>query len=154
MPTVIPNPAVSGVKINALDLIALTDYYNEYWNGSSYAFDAAHHTDLNRRYGWGQIASDVVNVDTGNTITTGDKIFADHVNQVISQINTGYHHIDDAKLPVATISPQVITESEIISTIIHPNIISSITEIDPIKYKVDLLNLSVAEATSINTQDW
>jgi len=154
MPTVIPNPAVSGVKINALDLIALTDYYNEYWNGNSYAFDAAHHTDLNRRYGWGQIAANVVNVDTGITITTGDKIFADHVNQVISQINTGYHHIDDAKLPVATISPQMITESEIISTIIHPNIISSITEIDPIKYKVDLLNLSIAEATSINTQNW
>ena len=144
----------TGELINHTHLVELTTYYNEYWTGGSYAFDAAHHTDLNRRYGWGQIASDVVNVDTGITITTGDKIFADHVNQVISQINTGYHHIDDAKVPVATISPQVLASSELISTVVHPSIISSITEIAPIKYKVDEQNLSVAEATSINTQTW
>ena len=168
MPTAPQSPllAVAGFEISHTHLNALTSYYNEYWSGATYVYDTNHYDHANnvhvddRRYGWGQVASKAVEPATeagavaGVQVTAGNIINSKHINQVISQVNVGYHHIDDARLPIASVTSSVLSTGEKVAALIYNNIIDSITLLEPLKYIADEVTISVAEAISTNTANW
>jgi len=168
MPTAPQSPllAVTGFKISHTHLNELTSYYNQYWTGATYVYDTNHYDHANdvhvddRRYGWGQVASKAVEPPTeagavaGVQVTAGNIINSKHINQVISQVNVGYHHIDDARIPVASVTSSVLSTGEKVAALIYTNIIDSITLLEPLKYIADEVTISTAEAISTNTANW
>ena len=85
-------------KITAADLTSLMLYYQDIWDTPTGTFTFATHNDastLDRRFGWGQGGVGLVNSNHQiRFLSTNDLITVKDLNQVIAQINAGFHHTE------------------------------------------------------------
>jgi hypothetical protein len=164
-------------KITVSDLTLLMLYYQDIWNTPAGSFTFATHNDaagpshdstnngyndpnnLNRRVGWGQ--GGVALVDSNDqirTLTKNDLITVTDLNQVIAQINAGFHHTE-ADPNTANLIPFVANTDQKIPIAIYEAVITDIFNFidnNSNKYKLEPqhANLSPAEETSTNTTNW
>ena len=92
----------TGENITAAQYNELVQLYNAYWQGASYTWDDDHPSEDIRQQGWGQKWYDRVN-DTLTTVmpqvSTLTQITAQHINDLITHVNAGVWHIDEAITP-------------------------------------------------------
>ena len=95
-------PIQTGNKITAEQYNELVNLYDAYWKGGSYTFDSAHTSDGARRKGWGQQWLDAARTGLTNTapqVSALTEITAQHINDLITQVNAGVWHIDESIVP-------------------------------------------------------
>ncbi len=92
----------TGENITAAQYNELVQLYNAYWQGASYTWDDDHPSEDIRQQGWGQKWYDRVN-DTLTTVmpqvSAQTVITAKHINDLITHVNAGVWHIDEAITP-------------------------------------------------------
>lgn len=100
----------TGDKVKAEDLNLLADYYNEIWRGKIgvYSYDATHHTDDERRFGWGQPKFEYSQEDpliaaTALNMYEGSLIDATDINEITAKMNAGLYHTEDDPIPSAKV---------------------------------------------------
>ena len=149
-------------KITAADLTSLMLYYQDIWDTPTGTFTFATHNDastLDRRFGWGQGGVGLVNSNHQiRFLSTNDLITVKDLNQVIAQINAGFHHTE-ADPNTANLIPFVANTGQKIPVAIYEAVITDIFNFindNSTKYKLEPqhANLSPAEETSTNTTNW
>ena len=149
-------------KITAADLTSLMLYYQDIWDTPTGTFTFATHNDastLDRRFGWGQGGVGLVDSnDQIRFLSTNDLITVKDLNQVIAQINAGFHHTE-ADPNTANLIPFVANTGQKIPVAIYEAVITDIFNFindNSTKYKLEPqhANLSPAEETSTNTTNW
>ena len=158
-----PNAVVTGGLIKATHLNDLVSYYNEIWNDPSTGpFTFTTHNDtsgdnLDRRFGWGQtpatinptpVASTSANSYNGTVVTLND------INQITAQINAGGYHQEDNVLLAGLIPLTTPVVEDKIPTTLYNSVCSFAKTLETNKYKVDWVNLSLAEVISTNNVSW
>ena len=149
-------------KITAADLTSLMLYYQDIWNTPAGAFTFATHNDtstLDRRFGWGQGSVGLVNSSQQiRFLSTDDLVTVTDLNQVIAQINAGFHHTE-ADPNVSNLIPFVANTGQKIPLAIYQAVVTDVFNFinnASNKYKLEPqhANLSAAEQTSTNTTNW
>ena len=133
----------TGENITAAQYNELVQLYNAYWQGASYTWDDDHPSEDIRQQGWGQKWYDRVN-DTLTTVmpqvSAQTVITAKHINDLITHVNAGVWHIDEAITPKVlrgtSTSVSVSNYTQLID--IYDNILASKKlDIDPSSLQVD-----------------
>jgi len=158
-----PLPVVTGELIEAEHLNDLVAYYNEIWNTPStgpFAFNT--HNDitgdnLDRRFGWGQSLATIVPTPIASTSANsynGTKVTLSDINQITAQINAGGYHKEDDPSLAGLIVLTSFSVGDKIPTTLYNSVCTHAENLTTNKYKVDWINLSLAEVTSTNTASW
>ena len=148
-----PTGATDG-RIKAAEWNELVRYYNEIWSDkiSVPVFDAAHHTDVERRFGWGQTPAAYTPLVDNTQV-----ILINHINQSVAQLNAGVVHQDDQAAPVTnSIKPQFADTypMNLITATHYIGILDKIESLTTNKYLSDFNDLNLAEQVSTNTATW
>jgi len=153
-----PNAVVTGGLIEATHLNDLVSYYNEIWNDPSTGpFTYPTHNDtsgnnLDRRFGWGQTLATINPTPSGPPNAT--IVTLNDINQITAQINAGAYHKEDNVLLASLIPLTTLSVGDKIPTTLYNSVCSFAETLETNKYKVDWVNLSLAEVISTNTANW
>ena len=161
-------PVNTGDKVKAQDLIDLVDYYNEIWDGGAYLYDANHHTDAERRYGWGQgqITLNTPPISfqkNGSAVIDGTLITATDLNEITAYMNAGLYHGEDDPIKSANVEGlhnlidlTTYPKTEILAAY-HNSILNKIQwfrQAPKNKYQIDWANFDLAAKTTTTTANW
>ncbi len=153
-----PNAVVTGGLIEATHLNDLVSYYNEIWNDPSTGlFTYSTHNDtsgnnLDRRFGWGQTLATINPTPSGPPNAT--IVTLNDINQITAQINAGGYHQERNVLLAGLIPLTTPVVGDKIPTTLYNSVCSFAKTLETNKYKVDWVNLSLAEVISTNTANW
>jgi|TARA_B110000495_G_C23040992_1_gene624431 hypothetical protein len=148
-----PTGATDG-RIKAAEWNELIRYYNEIWADKIAVpvFDAAHHTDVERRYGWGQTPAAYTPLVDNTQV-----ILINHINQSVAQLNAGIVHQDDQAAPVTNSIKTQFADTypmNLITATHYIGILDKIGSLTTNKYLSDFNDLNLAERVSTNTATW
>jgi len=148
-----PTGATDG-RIKAAEWNELIRYYNEIWSDKIVVpvFDAAHHTDVERRFGWGQTPAAYTPLVDNTQV-----ILINHINQSVAQLNAGIVHQDDQAAPVTNSIKTQFADTypmNLITATHYIGILDKIGSLTTNKYLSDFNDLNLAERVSTNTATW
>lgn len=148
-----PDVATDG-RIKAAEWNELIRYYNEIWADKIAVpvFDAAHHTDVERRFGWGQTPAAYTPLVDNTQV-----ILINHINQSVAQLNAGIVHQDDQAAPVTNSIKTQFADTypmNLITATHYSGILDKIESLTTNKYLSDFNDLNLAEQVSTNTATW
>jgi hypothetical protein len=153
-----PTAVITGGLIEANHLNDLVDYYNEFWHDpitGGFSFDANHSTGTDdRRYGWGQTLATITPTPQGPPNAT--IVTISDINQITSQLNAGAYHKEDNVITAGLmpLTDLTVTPEVKIPTTLYNSVVDYAESLKTDKYKVDWINLSLAEVISTNTASW
>ena len=160
----------TGDKIKAEDLNNLADYYNEIWRGDIgvYSFDATHHTDTDRRFGWGQPLFEysqdnpLIDAKASNNYV-GSLIEATDINEIVAKMNAGLYHTEDDPISSSTveglqplINPASNPPTKVL-TAYHNQVVNKIQWFRAApknKYQLDWANFDLAVLSTTTSTSW